>query len=81
MIDMIDMEIAESTPGWKSIVNAGGIDVIDDYPTTYIYIYIGDWWFTIYNCGLFFPHIYALGLIIKPVCTLRLMVNPIHTSL
>ena len=37
MIDMIDMAISESTPGWKSIVNAGGIDVIDDYPTTYIY--------------------------------------------
>ena len=48
----------------------------------YIFIYlIGDWWFTIYNCGLFFPHIYALGLIIKPVCTLGLMVNPIHISL
>ena len=37
MIDMIDMAISESTPGWQSIVNAGGIDVIDDYPTTYVY--------------------------------------------
>jgi hypothetical protein len=40
MIDMMSLAISESAPGWKSIVNAGGIDVIDHHPTTFLYIYI-----------------------------------------